>query len=152
MGYTGGTSERPTYESVCRGDGHTEALKIRYDPQKTDYKELLDLFWKQYRGSSGKPQYKSAIWYHNEEQKRAIEDSMAQYAARSGRTPKLDVLPATKWNDAEDYHQKYYSGRPLGKYMPAFAAGTAAVTVAMTAMNELTGNPACHGVGSCAPY
>ena len=63
VGYTGGTSEMPTYESVCRGDGHTEALKIRFDPSKTKYKELLDLFWKQNRGSSGRNPYKTSIWY-----------------------------------------------------------------------------------------
>lgn len=108
VGYTGGRSERPTYESVCRGDGHTEAIKVKFDPNRTDYTEILDLYWQQYRGSSGKPQYKSAIWYHNEEQKQAIEDSIAQFSARKGRKPKLDVLPATKWTDAEGYHQKYY--------------------------------------------
>lgn len=110
VGYTGGTSARPTYESVCRGDGHTEALKVQFDPSKTSYSELLDIYWKEYRGSDSKPQYKAAIWYHNEEQKQEIEESIKRFAERSGRKPKVDVLPATKWNDAESYHQKYFSG------------------------------------------
>eukprot|EP00746_Dinoflagellata_sp_MGD_P011228 gnl/MRDRNA2_/MRDRNA2_123485_c0_seq1.p1 gnl/MRDRNA2_/MRDRNA2_123485_c0~~gnl/MRDRNA2_/MRDRNA2_123485_c0_seq1.p1 ORF type:complete len:121 (+),score=37.25 gnl/MRDRNA2_/MRDRNA2_123485_c0_seq1:185-547(+) len=109
VGYTGGESESPTYKTVCAGDGHTEALKIKYDPDKTKYKELLDLFWEQYDGSFPSPQYKSAIWYHSEEQKQAIEDSISQYSKRFGSEPELDVLPATHWTDAEAYHQKYYT-------------------------------------------
>merc|ERR1712178_190003 len=99
VGYTGGTSPNPTYETVCRGDGHTEAIKIEYDPSRTDYKELLDMFWKMYRGGSSKPQYKSAIWYHNDKQRQEIEESMQKFAEKTGRVPKLDVLPATPWYD-----------------------------------------------------
>jgi len=112
VGYTGGQNEDPTYESVCSGDGHTEALKITYNPSQTSFKELLALFWKQYRGTTSNPQYKTAIWYHDEEQKMAIEESIAEWSkAHQGQKPELDVLPATQWHDAESYHQKYYSGR-----------------------------------------
>lgn len=111
VGYTGGTNPNPTYGSVCDGDGHTEAIKIEYDPDKTTYKDLLDVFWKQYRGSSESVQYKSAIWYHSDEQKRAIEASLEAIAARKGKVPDVDVLPARSWHDAEGYHQKYNKRR-----------------------------------------
>lgn len=81
---------------------------IEFDPSRTEYKELLGLFWKQYHGSSSKVQYKTAIWYHTEEQQKAIEESIGEFSTRSGRQPKIDVLPASKWYDAEGYHQKYY--------------------------------------------
>eukprot|EP00746_Dinoflagellata_sp_MGD_P140497 gnl/MRDRNA2_/MRDRNA2_73733_c0_seq1.p2 gnl/MRDRNA2_/MRDRNA2_73733_c0~~gnl/MRDRNA2_/MRDRNA2_73733_c0_seq1.p2 ORF type:complete len:125 (-),score=25.93 gnl/MRDRNA2_/MRDRNA2_73733_c0_seq1:135-509(-) len=102
-GYTGGRSKNPTYESVCAGDGHTEALKIKFDAGKTSYKELLDLFWKLYEEGepSPEPQYKMAIWYHDEEQKQAALDSMEEHARLTGSKPKLDILPATDWTDVE---------------------------------------------------
>ena len=64
-------------------------------------------FWQQYRGSAGKAQYKSAIWYHTEEQRLAIEKSLQAIEAKHGRRPTLDVLPAQDWHDAEEYHQHY---------------------------------------------
>ncbi|CAK0836067.1 unnamed protein product [Prorocentrum cordatum] len=70
VGYTGGESVDPTYKSVCSGDGHTEALKVEFDPSKVDYADLLEVFYRNCRAeSSGKPQYKSAIWVHSEEQR-----------------------------------------------------------------------------------
>eukprot|EP00747_Dinoflagellata_sp_TGD_P082549 gnl/TRDRNA2_/TRDRNA2_161739_c0_seq3.p2 gnl/TRDRNA2_/TRDRNA2_161739_c0~~gnl/TRDRNA2_/TRDRNA2_161739_c0_seq3.p2 ORF type:complete len:144 (+),score=31.83 gnl/TRDRNA2_/TRDRNA2_161739_c0_seq3:89-520(+) len=111
VGYTGGENPKPTYETVCDGDGHTEAIKIDYDPDQTTYKELLEMFWiwKEQHGTiQSIPQYKAAIWYHNDEQKQEIETSMQAIAASTGRTPQVDVFPATAWHDAEEYHQKYY--------------------------------------------
>jgi len=102
------------------GDGHTEAIKLEYDPTQTSYDELLDSFWQQYRGGGGKAQYKSAIWYHSEEQKQAIERSLDRVAQRTGRLPAVDVLPASEWHDAEDYHQKYVEKQSRG---PSFYRG-----------------------------
>merc|ERR1711904_163333 len=92
-------------ESVCAGGGHTEAIQIEFDPSKTSYEDLLMQFWQQYRGSAGKAQYKSAIWYHTEEQRLAIEKSLQAIEAKMGRRPPLDVLAAKDWHDAEEYHQ-----------------------------------------------
>jgi peptide-methionine (S)-S-oxide reductase len=105
VGYTGGKKANPSYDSVCAGDGHTEAIQIQYDPEKVTYDQLLDTF---YRGCSadsrGKPQYKSAIWVHSEEQKKLAEQS----AQKRGKASRLQILEAAPWHDAEDYHQHYY--------------------------------------------
>lgn len=107
VGYTGGDNPSPSYESVCAGDGHTEAIQIKFDPGQTSFDELLKQFWQQYRGTSGKVQYKSAIWYHNEEQRLAIEKSIQEMEGKFGRRPQIDVLPAKAWHDGEEYHQHY---------------------------------------------
>mmetsp|Transcript_74858 Transcript_74858/g.195133 ORF Transcript_74858/g.195133 Transcript_74858/m.195133 type:complete len:115 (+) Transcript_74858:184-528(+) len=108
VGYTGGESVDPTYKSVCSGDGHTEALKVEFDPSKVDYADLLEVFYRNCRAeSSGKPQYKSAIWVHSEEQR---EKAKAAAEAR-GKLDKLDIEDPKPWYDAEDYHQKYYLGK-----------------------------------------
>eukprot|EP00747_Dinoflagellata_sp_TGD_P081652 gnl/TRDRNA2_/TRDRNA2_161399_c0_seq2.p1 gnl/TRDRNA2_/TRDRNA2_161399_c0~~gnl/TRDRNA2_/TRDRNA2_161399_c0_seq2.p1 ORF type:complete len:312 (-),score=44.80 gnl/TRDRNA2_/TRDRNA2_161399_c0_seq2:334-1269(-) len=109
VGYTGGQSENPTYDSVSRGGDHKEALRIKFDSRKTEYKELLDMFWKQYQDAGKKVKLKRAVlWYHSEEQRKSIEDSISKYSAKAGSTPEVDVLPASKWYDAEEYNQKYY--------------------------------------------
>lgn len=112
VGYTGGTNPNPTYQSVCDGDGHTEAIRIEYDESQTSYDELLDFFWKNYHGSSHFTQYKAAIWVHDEEQQvsvlRSIEAAPAAKGPRdAGPRSKLEVLNASSWHDAEEYHQKY---------------------------------------------
>jgi peptide-methionine (S)-S-oxide reductase len=104
VGYTGGSNPRPTYESVCAGDGHTEAIKIEYDPKQVSYEQLLDTF---YAGcpadSRGRTQYKSAVWVHGEEQRRVAE----QTAQKKGKADRLQIIDAQDWHNAEDYHQKY---------------------------------------------
>jgi len=104
VGYTGGRNPSPTYESVCAGDGHTEALKVEYDTQKISYEELLDTFFKGCSADSrGCAQYKSAVWVHDEKQRKIAED-MAQ---RRGKASRLQIMDAQPWHDAEEYHQKY---------------------------------------------
>jgi len=105
VGYTGGSNPHPTYESVCAGDGHTEAIKIEYDPSKVSYDALLSKFHNGCSGhSGGNPQYKSAVWVHSEEQR-----AVAQEVAKSrGRSSRLQIENAPAWHDAEGYHQKYY--------------------------------------------
>ena len=82
VGYTGGDSEEPTYGSVCGGDGHTEAVKIEFDPNVISYEQLLDTFWAEHNPSGYKPkvQYKSAIWPQNKAQ---------EAAARASKKPRL---------------------------------------------------------------
>jgi len=107
VGYTGGASPAPTYDSVCRGDGHTEALRVWYDPEQTSYEDLLKFYWKHYVGSTFFQQYKAAIWYHDEEQRAVAEASVEEEAKVKSRKPMVEILPAKEWYDAEDYHQKY---------------------------------------------
>lgn len=122
-GYTGGTKENPTYEEVCSNKtGHYEAVQITFDPDLFPYKDLLTLFWQQIdptdeggqfadRGES----YRTAIFYHNEEQK---EQAMAskQELQESGKFKKpivTEIIPASPFYEAEDYHQHYYKKNPI---------------------------------------
>lgn len=105
VGYTGGENRNPTYQTVCAGDGHYEALQLEYDEDQLSYEDLVDAFFSMHAvNTMGKKQYRSAILYHDEEQKETAEKVL-----KSKRVPKdLDVLePASHWHDAEEYHQKY---------------------------------------------
>ena len=117
-GYTGGHTENPTYEEVCSDTtGHYEAVQITFDPAIFTYEKLLELFWQQIdptdaggqfhdRGSS----YKTAIFYHSDQQKEAAETSKAELAA-SGIFNKpivTEILPASTFYEAEEKHQDYY--------------------------------------------
>lgn len=117
-GYTGGKTKNPTYEQICSGKtGHYEAIEVTYDPDKTSYKHLLDIFWKQIdptdsggqfadRGS----QYQSAIFYTDPEQKRdAIESKRKLDESKKFQKPiATQIIKATQFYPAEDYHQDYY--------------------------------------------
>ncbi len=122
-GYTGGTTANPTYEDVCGGGtGHAEAVQVTYDPAQVSYEKLLDVFWRQVdptdaggqfvdRGS----QYRSEIFYHTEEQKKAAEASRAALQ-KSGRYGKPVVTPITRastFYPAEEYHQDYHRKNPV---------------------------------------
>jgi peptide methionine sulfoxide reductase msrA/msrB len=122
-GYTGGKVENPTYEEVSSGEtGHVEAVQIIYNSSIITYEELLDVYWKQIdptdrrgqfadRGS----QYRTAIFYHNEEQGRIAEESKKRLKD-SGKFDKqivTRILKASKFYKAEDYHQNYYINCPL---------------------------------------
>jgi methionine-S-sulfoxide reductase len=107
VGYAGGTKEKPTYHSL--GD-HTETIEIDFDPSKIAYARLLEHFWACHNPCSTpfSRQYLSAIFVHDEGQKRAVLESKAREEARRGGTIKTEILPYTKFWPAEDYHQKYY--------------------------------------------
>jgi peptide methionine sulfoxide reductase msrA/msrB len=122
-GYTGGNKENPTYEQVSsETTGHVEAVQVYYDPSKITYEELLGFFWKHVdptdpggqfvdRGS----QYRSAIFYHDEEQKRLAEKSKVALE-KSGRFNKpvvTEIMKFTKFFEAEAYHQDYYKEHSL---------------------------------------
>ena len=122
-GYTGGTKENPTYEEVCGGrTGHVEAVQIHYDPERTTYEKLLAVFWRHIDPSDpgGQfadrgPQYRAAVFYTDEEQRRAAERSREELN-RSGRFPRpvvTEILPAGPFYPAEDYHQDYARRNPL---------------------------------------
>ncbi|MEJ8800818.1 peptide-methionine (S)-S-oxide reductase MsrA [Pontibacter sp. H249] len=132
-GYTGGHTENPTYKEVCSDTtGHYEAVQITFDPSIISYKEILEVFWEQIdptdaggqfgdRGSS----YQTAVFYHNEEQKKQAEESKKELD-ESGRfsspivTP---ILPAQKFWPAEEYHQDYYQKNPAHYKMYSIGSG-----------------------------
>jgi len=123
-GYTGGHEKDPTYEEISSGQtGHVEAVQVIFDPSKIAYSEILDLFWRQIdptdpggqfvdRGS----QYRTAIFYHNEGQKALAEKSKADLN-NSGiydRPVVTEIIRASKFYQAEGYHQDYYKKNPMG--------------------------------------
>jgi len=122
-GYTGGSSENPTYEEVCSGtSGHLEAVRVTYDPAQVSYKELLEVFWQQVdptdpggqfvdRG----PQYRTAIFYLDEDQKATAEASREQIHAegRHGRPIVTEIIPEAAFYPAEDHHQNFYIREPV---------------------------------------
>ena len=118
-GYSGGETENPNYKEVCTGTtGHAECLNIIYDSSKVTFDELLEIFWQVHdpttlnrQGSDAGTQYRSAIFYHNAEQKAKAEKYKAELD-KSGAwdNPIVTTLePFTKFYPAEDYHQNYYN-------------------------------------------
>ena len=122
-GYTGGHLEDPTYEQVSAGGtGHTEAVEVIYDPAKVDYAQLLEVFWRNIDPLDAKgqfcdkgSQYRSAIFYRTDEERRLAEASKASLESRDrlGRTLVTEIVPATTFYPAESYHQDYYLKNPV---------------------------------------
>jgi methionine-S-sulfoxide reductase len=106
VGYTGGETLYPTYGSM--GD-HSESIQIDYDPVRISYAKLLEIFWRNHDPTyrAWRRQYMSAIFYHDEEQKRLALDTMAGEEERRNRKVQTEILPLGKFYLAEDYHQKY---------------------------------------------
>lgn len=123
VGYLGGTTENPTYKDVCTGrTGHAEVVQIAYDPSQVTYEKLLDVFWENHnpttlnsQGPDFGTQYRSAIFYHTDEQKRIAEESKAKHTAsgKFSRPIVTEITPATAFYKAEDYHQRYLEKRGL---------------------------------------
>jgi peptide-methionine (S)-S-oxide reductase len=122
-GYTGGTTRNPTYEEVSSGaTGHAESVQVVYDPRKISYAKLLDVFWHNVdpltlnaQFCDHGTQYRTAIFTHDEEQRRLAEQSKRTLNA-SGRfkTPAVtEIVAATEFTPAEDYHQDYYKKNPV---------------------------------------
>ncbi|OQW99115.1 MAG: methionine sulfoxide reductase [Desulfobacteraceae bacterium A6] len=122
-GYTGGHKENPAYKEVSAGTtGHVEAIQVIYNPAEVTYKDLLQVLWRHIdpTDSGGQfvdrgAQYRSAIFYHDEDQKKQAEESKAALA-KSGRFNKpvvTEIIPFTKFYRAEDYHQDYYKKNPI---------------------------------------
>jgi peptide-methionine (S)-S-oxide reductase len=107
VGYTGGTTPNPTYHHL--GD-YTEAVEIDFDPSMVSYEQLLKVFWHSHHPgqASFSPQYKAAIFYHNDRQKALALKSRDQAAAQLRYPIHTEILPAGKFYLAEAYHQKYY--------------------------------------------
>jgi methionine-S-sulfoxide reductase len=124
VGYTGGATDDPTYHDVTRGDtGHAEAVRVVFDPSTISYETLLDYFFrlhdpttKNRQGNDVGTQYRSAIFYKNEEQ-REIAERVTREADASGTWPRpvtTEIAPAGTFYSAEDYHQDYLQKNPGG--------------------------------------
>ena len=116
-GYSGGNSENPTYDEVCSGTtGHAEAVQVHFNAEEVNYETLLNIFWDNHdptslnrQGPDEGSQYRSAIFYHSEEHKNFAEESKNTLDS-SERFPKpivTEIVPATTFYRAEEYHQKY---------------------------------------------
>ncbi len=123
VGYTGGHKKNPTYEEVSSGTtGHAESVQIVYDPAKITFSKLLDVFWhnidptvqnRQFCDTG--TQYRTAIFFHNDEQKRLAEESK-KALEKSGRFKGpiyTEIVPASEFYPAEEYHQHYYKKNPI---------------------------------------
>ena len=127
-GYMGGTTPNPTYREVCTGTtGHAEVTRITFDPSVITYEELLEVLWTTHdpttlnrQGADAGTQYRSAIFYQNEEQKKKAEKSKAEVAPTIWDQPIVtQIVPADTFYPAEDYHQDYYANNPNAGYCRA---------------------------------
>ena len=134
VGYAGGHAANPSYKQVCSGStGHAEAVLVVFDPRKIDYEDLLRTFWESHDPTQGMrqgndigSQYRSAIYYFDDEQRQAAEDSRrifqkALTAANHG-TITTEIRQAPAFFYAEDYHQQYLAKNP-GGYCPDHSCG-----------------------------
>ncbi len=115
VGYTGGTTEQPTYKEVCGGrTGHAEAVEVTFDPSEVSYEELVDSFWGLHdptqvnrQGWDVGSQYRSAIFTHSPEQARVAAESKARAQERFSKPIATQIVPADMFWPAEEYHQQY---------------------------------------------
>jgi peptide-methionine (S)-S-oxide reductase len=125
-GYMGGKTVNPSYEEVCSGEtGHAEVAQLSFDPKQVSFKEILEVFFVIHdpttlnrQGNDVGTQYRSAIFYHSAEQKAAAEQVIANMsAAKIYEDPIVtEVVPASKFYVAEDYHQEYFRRNPAQPY------------------------------------
>ncbi len=118
VGYMGGTLKNPTYEDVCTDQtGHAEIVQVEYDPSKISYREILDVFWNCHdpttlnrQGPDVGTQYRSVIFYHNQEQERDAKKSKEELESSGKYKKKIvtEIVPASEFYRAEEYHQQYY--------------------------------------------
>jgi len=125
-GYMGGRTANPSYEEVCSGEtGHAEVTQLTFDPKQVSFREILEVFFVIHdpttlnrQGNDVGTQYRSAIFYHSPEQKAAAEQVIANMgAAKIYEDPIVtEVVPASKFYMAEDYHQEYFRRNPVQPY------------------------------------
>jgi peptide-methionine (S)-S-oxide reductase len=125
-GYAGGAKDDPSYEEVCGGDtGHAEVVQVTYDPKLVSFKEILDVFFSIHdpttlnrQGNDVGTQYRSAVFYHDAQQKRAAEAAIADITKKGVWDDPIvtSLEPLTKFFPAEEYHQHYYARNPTQGY------------------------------------
>ena len=121
VGYSGGKRENPTYEQVCTGaTGHAEAVEVTYDETQVGYDKLLDVFWQNHnpttpnqQGPDHGSQYRSVIMFHSEEQKSLAEASRDESQKKWEKPIVTEIVEATPFYPAEDYHQRYFEKRGI---------------------------------------
>jgi peptide-methionine (S)-S-oxide reductase len=123
VGYSGGRLKNPTYEDVCTDrTGHAEVVQVTYDPAQVSYERLLEVFWSNHdptqlnrQGPDIGTQYRSVIFYHDDEQKAEAEESKARTESLAGfRRPIVtQIVPAAPFYRAEEYHQQYLAKRGI---------------------------------------
>ena len=129
VGYEGGTLENPTYEDVCsHTTGHAEVVEVTYDPERVSYEQLLDVFWGKHdptqlnrQGWDVGDQYRSAIFFHDGEQREAATRSKAREQASWTAPIVTQVEAAQTFYEAEDYHQQYLEKRGRSSCTPRLA-------------------------------
>ncbi len=123
-GYAGGHVEYPTYEMVCGGDtGHAEVVRVEWDPEVASIEQILDLFWKAHdpttkdrQGADIGPQYRSAIFYENDDQRRVAERSRDAVAEQIGKPVVTEIAPLEAFYEAEEYHHDYFERNRTAGY------------------------------------
>src|SRR5438876_11236222 len=125
-GYAGGNVKNPTYEQVCGGlTGHAEVIKIEFDPSQITFKDLLTVFFTTHdpttlnrQGNDVGTQYRSAIMYHDEEQRKVAEQTIEELGAARIWDQRIvtEVVPLTVFYPAENYHQQYFERNPQQSY------------------------------------
>jgi peptide-methionine (S)-S-oxide reductase len=121
VGYSGGSYDNPSYKDVCSGrTGHAEVVEVTYDPSIVTYEQLLRVFWDDHdptqlnrQGPDFGSQYRTAIFYLTEEQRKGAEESKATEQTRWSRPIVTEIAPASAFWEAEDYHQQYLEKRGL---------------------------------------
>ena len=123
VGYSGGTTKNPTYQDVCSGaTGHAEVVRIEFDPVKITYEEMLNIFWSIHnpttldrQGPDIGSQYRSVIFYFNEDQKEKALESINELKKENKYKDSIvtEIIPAREYYKAEDYHQQYFEKRGM---------------------------------------
>jgi peptide-methionine (S)-S-oxide reductase len=131
-GYTGGHVDNPSYRAVCTGaTGHAEAVQVHFDPNVVSYRDLLNVFFTIHdpttlnrQGADVGTQYRSAIFYHNDEQKKIAEEVIRDLNAQKiwDRPIVTEVIKFDKFYVAEDYHQEYFANNPYQPYCQVVVA------------------------------
>jgi peptide-methionine (S)-S-oxide reductase len=131
-GYAGGAMDIPTYRAVCNGDtGHAEVVQVHFDPNVVSYRDLLNVFFAIHdpttmnrQGADVGSQYRSAIFYHDDEQKKVAEELIKDLNAQQiwDRPIVTEVTKLDKFHMAEDYHQEYFARNPYQPYCQAVVA------------------------------
>lgn len=130
-GYSGGHVDNPTYKQVSNGKtGHAEVVQIEYDADKVSYDELLEVFWKNIDPTVKNrqfcdvgSQYRSGIFYHNEEQKKLAEQTQKEIEQKLNKEIFTQITPISEFYPAEQYHQDYYKKNPIRYQYYRFACG-----------------------------
>jgi peptide-methionine (S)-S-oxide reductase len=123
VGYMGGELKNPTYKDVCTdATGHAEVLEVTFDPEVISYHDILEVFWDNHnpttlnrQGPDVGAQYRSAIFYHSPEQEKEAKASLAAAQARFQKPIVTEIVPATDFWRAEEYHQQYLEKRGLSQ-------------------------------------